>query len=84
MPLSIFVAKNHNGDWAWAKAIVGGNRYGGEARALQVYDDGSVYITGTFRSNITLGSIKLSTMSDVLVVQQWFSKFTGRFCRQTQ
>ena len=61
----IFVAKlNHNGDWAWAKAIVGGNRYGGEARALQVFDDGSVYITGTFRSNITLGSIKLSTMSE--------------------
>ena len=61
----IFVAKlNHNGDWAWAKAIVGGNRYGEGARALQVFDDGSVYITGTFRSNITLGSIKLSTTSE--------------------
>jgi len=80
----IFVAKySAEGEWEWAKALHGENQHGDYnnlahyGHALQVHSDGSVYVSGAFRANLTLGPFTLSsTVHDVPREEVFVAKLT--------
>ncbi len=80
----IFVAKySAEGEWEWAKAIHGENQYEGYnnlahfGHALQVHTDGSIYVSGEYRANLTLGPFTLiSTVHDVPREEVFVAKLT--------
>ena len=80
----IFVAKySAEGEWEWANAIHGENQYGHYnnlahfGHALQVHTDGSVYVSGEYRANLTLGQFTLiSTVHDVPREEVFVAKLT--------
>lgn len=80
----IFVAKySAEGEWEWANAIHGENQYGDYNKlahyghALQVHTDGSVYVSGEYRANLSLGHFTLiSTVHDVPREEVFVAKIT--------